>query len=282
MRVEHTRNTEQRRRHLSAHRHAYTKMQTQTCTRRPSHMQVCVRNPHRHAFPSTYAHSRARTRTIHAFLSTSVQQGHIWVRTHMQSHEHIQVHARVHTDPPTQAGAHTRVHTPRTRTQFPARHSPPLPLRRRGGGKRDEGRAGEGSQSPPPPQACDYLILPPFNPHQPRPLTLPIHHPNEVYLDAFSGSARGLPGAHLALHRCGDDHNNGDLFGSDGDEPPVRGCRAARQQLEPLQSAVTSCKERGGASHADTAVTPSRGGAALEEVAHGRSQSWKGRDSCAD
>lgn len=180
------------------------------------------------------------------------------------------VHARVHTDPPTQAGAHTRVHTTRTRTrtQFPARHSPPLPLRRRGGGEKDEGRPGEGSQGPIPPQACDYLILLLFNPHQPRPLTLPVHHPNEVYLDAFSGSAPGLPGAHLALHRCGDDHNNGDFFGSGGDEPPVRGWRAARQQLEPLQSAVTSCKERGGASHADTTVTPSWGGAALEEVAH--------------
>lgn len=223
MRGGHTRNTEQRRRHLSAHRHAYTKVQTHACIRRPSHRQVRVRNPHRHAFPCTYAHSRARTRTIHAFLSTSVQQGHIWVRTHTESREHTEVHARVHTDPPTQAGAHTRVHTPRTRTQFPARPSPPLPLplRRRGGGEKDEGRPGEESQGPTPPQAGDYLILCLFNAHQPRPLTLPVHHPNEVYSDALSGSAPGLPGAHLALHRCGDDHNNGDFFGNGGEEPPV-------------------------------------------------------------
>lgn len=218
----------------------------------------------------TGTHSRVRMHTaVHAHAQSMCFHKRA-TRTYLdqESHEHIQVHARMHTDPPTQAGAHTRVHTPRTRTQFPARHSLPLPLRRRGGGKKDEGRPGEGSQGPTPPQACDYLILPLFNPHQPRPLNLPVHHPNKVYLDAFIGSASGLPGAHLALHRCGDDHNNGDFFGSDGDEPPVRGCRAARQQLEPLQSAVTSCKERGGASHADTTVTPSWGGAALEELAH--------------
>lgn len=116
MRVEHTRNTEQRCRHLSAHRHAYTKVQTHACTRRPSHMQVHVRNPHRHAFPCTYAHSRARTRTIHAFLSTSVQQGHIWVRTHTESHEHSQyMQGCIQTRPHRRA--RTRVCTPRARAR---------------------------------------------------------------------------------------------------------------------------------------------------------------------
>ena len=61
--------------------------------------------------------------TVHASPSTRVQHALTGVGTPTGSHEHTLVHKQkgMHTNPPAQAGAHTCVHTTRTRTHRTSR-----------------------------------------------------------------------------------------------------------------------------------------------------------------
>lgn len=158
---------------LSAHRHAYTNVQTHPCALRPPPVQPSTRHPHGHASPCTYAHCCARTRTVHASPSTCLKHAQTWIGTSKGSHENTLVHKQGYTQIRPHRRARTRVCTPRARarTEPPARTasrkalvSSPLPLRRRAGGGGmgvgGEDRAGRGSRGPTPPQARDCRILP--------------------------------------------------------------------------------------------------------------------------
>lgn len=142
--------TGQRHRHLFAHRLAYRNVQT-TRAHRPLHpCRVCT-SPTRTRIPMLVCTGHACTGGPHVFLHARATRTHLGQDPHGVTRAYPGTHARVHTDLLTQAGAHTRVHTTRTRTQKPPARtasrkelaSPPPPPQSRGvGGVSGEDQTG--------------------------------------------------------------------------------------------------------------------------------------------
>lgn len=223
MRVKYIRCTGKRHRHLSAHQHAYTNVQTHPCAKRPPPMQACTLHPREHAFPCTYAHGvHAHAQSMRllppACGTHSPGSGHPPGHTSIARY----ISKRVCTQTRWHRRARTRVFTPRARararTQPPVRTasrkalaSLPPPPQRPGVGGGGEQRAGRGSQGPTPTRAVTAASFP-FNPSQPRPLLWQAHQSNEGYVGVRRGGESGRPGTHLALHRCGGDPSGSDFL----------------------------------------------------------------------
>lgn len=132
--------------HACAHesrKHSVHRKETQTLVRTPTRIYKCANRPVRKA-PSTHVGvytsptrtrtpvhvctRRARTGTVHASPSTCVRHALTGLGTPTGSHEYTPVRKQkgMHTDSLAQTGAHTRVHTARTRTHRASRaHSFP-------------------------------------------------------------------------------------------------------------------------------------------------------------
>lgn len=180
MRVEYTRCTGKRRRHLSAHQHAYTNVTSPPVRRTPSTHAGVYTSPTRARIPVHVWTRRARTSQSmrllpHACSTHSRESGH------PQGHTSIPwyISKRVCTQTRRHRRARTRVFTPRARarTEPPARKAsrkalaspPPPPQRPRVGGG-GEIPAGRGNQGPTLTRAVIAAPFFPFDPSQPRPL----------------------------------------------------------------------------------------------------------------
>lgn len=171
--------------HTLGHARCKGKSQTPICT--PTCIYKCANPPVRNASSTHAAQYTSPTRAhisvhIGTLLCTHTRSPRVCLHMPVTltvlgqdpqgMHEHILVNKQGYTQTLLHRRARTRVCTPRARarTEPPARTasrkalaSSPIPLHRRAGGGGmgvgGEDRAGRGSRGPPPPQACDRLIL---------------------------------------------------------------------------------------------------------------------------